>query len=168
MMPPTPSHNDPPDPALRRNLNQPSIAWGIRVPVEDAVNFKAFLPIQGARTWILERAINNFLALAKADPRVLPWAKAQIADMLASKVRLGPMEELSFRLPTELYKGFSEVLPNQGGATWFVRRFIKFLIEETSVQPTVEEVIERTVSRAMMPEIEPDAHSETSHFSPDE
>lgn len=76
--------------------------------------------------------------------------------------------ELSVQMPTELYIRFGKLFPEMGAATWFTRRYIRFLVADLRLEQSLEERIEATVSRAMTPEEEPDPETETAHMRPDQ
>lgn len=155
-------------PRMRRDLNRPHIALGIQIPAEDFDLLSTLLPMKGAKTWAIEAGISSFLNLMEASPRLCRWAYAQTQKMLNEDGRVGPTRELNAKLPTDLYVRFSKVLPDHGGMTWFIRRYIQFLVETLQDGASLEMQVEATVSRAMAPEAESFDEREIVHQGPDQ
>lgn len=151
---------------MRRDLNRPSVAWGINIAQSDMQALSSLVPIYGAKSWFMVEGLRAFLNLMEnpgsASLRHWVHQRVQIEPALRE-----PTAELSVQIPTELYLRFGKLFPEMGAATWFTRRYIRFLVADLRLEQNLEERVENTVNRAMTPEPEP-AEIETVHMGPDE
>ena len=135
---------------MRRDTTQDTTRWSAKLPLDDYERFQELLPINGALTAVVILGLRRFIERLEDDPLLQAVTHERIAHHLYEEERLGKMHALDVRIPTELYVRFNAMIPEWGGATWFIRALIGSL-NRTLQQNIVGTQIDTAVERLLEP-----------------
>jgi hypothetical protein len=117
---------------MRRNTANAYTFLSARVSAAEKDEFRNLLPISGAQTACISIALEKLLTLAEASTEIQAFIHKDIQKHLHEETRGDPTEEISVRVGTDLYTRFNEIIPEQGGASWFIRRCLRALNAQLS------------------------------------
>lgn len=117
-------------------------------------SLSALVPIYGAKSFFMVEGLRAFLNLMEnpSSEGLRMWVHEAVQLEPPCRVETA---ELSVQIPTELYLRFGRLFPEMGAATWFTRRYIRFLVADLRIEQSLEDRVELTVNRAMTPDPEP-------------
>ena len=142
---------------MRRNTEAATVRWSADVLASDLESFEERLPITGAMTAVILIALRDFLERLENDPMLQVKVHEDIAHHLFEEKLEGRGPSLDIRIPTQLYIRFNELIPEWGGATWFIRRVF------THVNATLDhDVVGTQVQAAVTRLLSFEAHSQST------
>jgi len=124
--------------------------WHADVEADTLATFKALLPIEGARIWTVQTALEKFLARAEVEPELVTWVHQDIAALLVEHGTPKRTEPINLRLPMNLTARYVRLFPERGNATWFIRRTLDTFVDILEMDGfDLEHIVERAVNSAV-------------------
>lgn len=129
---------------MRRNTEAETVRWSAELPAEEYERFKTLLPMGGAFAATITLGLQTFVERLEAEPMLQVWAHNDLASHIYSEAKPARSHHLDVVIPTELYERFNLLIPEWGGATWFIRRLIASMnevLKEDALPQQVNEAI---------------------------
>lgn len=110
--------------AVRRDTSKPEVVWSARVSESSKNTFNHLIPIYGAQSWIIDSALEKFLAIVEARPSLKDQIDGIIHRHRFEETREGRLIEFSVKIRTGLYDRFNNIFPQMGATSWFMRALL--------------------------------------------
>lgn len=131
---------------MRRDSTKPFVIWNADVNKDELDKLQQLLPMMGARSWLIQTALEKFLEAVRHSPRLQKICKDDIQQMLHNEEKVN-LKAMNLKIPPALYDEFNNYFPEWGGATWFIRRLVhQTVIYMEKNQIILDQLVEAAVN----------------------